>query len=315
MPEPDPSFWKNKIVLVTGSTGFAGGHLSQYLHQLGANVRCFARSDHNAPVKGPRSKVVIGDVQDYQSLLEALKEVDTAFHLAATTLIPETRAKIFGTFSTNSLGTLNFLMAARERKVKKLVYVSTCHVYGKQEKMPIAEDATPHPIDIYSASKLAGESLALSFAEMEGMDISISRAFNHYGPGQRPEFLIPSIILRLLKEQTLEMGNPAPTRDFTYVADTVEALLALGDVPLSTPLDVFNVGTGNTASVEELVTLLEQILGTSIQIEFDTERARLIERPHLQADISKIQRTTTWRPTHSLRDGLKQMCMAEGLLP
>jgi dTDP-glucose 4,6-dehydratase len=142
MSEPDPSFWKNKTVLVTGSTGFAGGHLSRYLHQLGANVRCFARSDHNAPLKGPRSKVVVGDVQDYQSLLEALREVDIAFHLAATTPIPETRAKIFGTFSTNSLGTLNFLMAARERKVKKLVYVSTCHVYGKQERMPITEDAS-----------------------------------------------------------------------------------------------------------------------------------------------------------------------------
>src|SRR3989441_3270471 len=144
MPEPDPSFWKNKTVLVTGSTGFAGGHLSQYLHQLGANVRCFARSDHNAPVKGPRSKVVIGDVQDYQSLLEALKEVDIAFHLAATTLIPETRAKTFNTFSTNALGTLNFLMAARAHDVSKIVYISTCHVYGKQDKLPITEEAVPN---------------------------------------------------------------------------------------------------------------------------------------------------------------------------
>src|SRR5207249_6783907 len=116
---------------------------------------------------------VVGDVQDYQSILDSLKGVDVAFHLAAITLIPETRAKTFDTFTTNALGTLNFLMAAKAQDVPKTVYVSTCHVYGKQERLPIVEDSTPKPIDIYSASKLAGESLALSFAEMHGMDISI----------------------------------------------------------------------------------------------------------------------------------------------
>ncbi len=99
-------------MLVTGSTGFAGGHLSEHLNEMGAKVRCFARTENNLAVKGPHVKVVVGDVQDYQSLTEALKGVDVAFHLAAITVIPETRAKVFNTFSTNSLGTLNFLMAA-----------------------------------------------------------------------------------------------------------------------------------------------------------------------------------------------------------
>ena len=85
--------------------------------------------------------------------------------MAAITLIPETRAKTFNTFNTNALGTLNFLMAAKAQDVSKIVYVSTCHVYGKQEKLPITEESAPKPIDIYSASKLAGEGLALSFAD------------------------------------------------------------------------------------------------------------------------------------------------------
>ena len=119
-------------------------------------------------------------------------------------------------------------MAAKAQNVPKIVYVSTCHVYGKQEKLPITEDTAPKPIDIYSASKLSGESLAFSFAEMHGMDISISRAFNHYGPYQQADFLVPSIILRLMRGEKLAMGNPTPTRDFSYVEDIVRgyALLA-----------------------------------------------------------------------------------------
>src|SRR5438309_8908866 len=196
---PDASFWKGKTVLVTGTTGFAGGHLAELLNGLGAEVRCFVRSPHGMTIHlGPQSKTVVGDVQDYQSLFEALKGVDVAFHLAATTIIPETRAKVFNTFAVNSLGTLNFLMAVRKRQVKTMVYVSTCHVYGKQDHMPINEEQPAHPIDIYSASKLSGERLALSFAEMYELAISISRAFNHFGPRQRPVFLIPSFITRLL---------------------------------------------------------------------------------------------------------------------
>ena len=156
---PSESYWNEKNILVTGSSGFAGRNLTRLLSSLGARVRCFVRSkdDYN---REEGTSVILGDVQDYQSLHEALKDIDVAFHLAAITLIPETRAKTFNTFTTNALGTLNLLMAAKAQNVPKTVYVSTCHVYGKQEKLPIKEDSSPKPIDIYSASKLAGESLA-----------------------------------------------------------------------------------------------------------------------------------------------------------
>src|SRR5881397_1729022 len=127
------------------------------LSSLDAKLGYFVRSKSDLPTDLADSSLVLGDVQDYQSLVEALKGVDVAFHLAAITVIPETRAKVFNTFATNSLGTLNFLMAARERRVKKVVYVSTCHVYGKQDHLPITEEAPARPIDIYSASKLSGE--------------------------------------------------------------------------------------------------------------------------------------------------------------
>src|SRR5260370_3171682 len=108
---PDKSFWKGKTVLVTGSSGFAGRNLSSLLSLLGSNVRCFVISKNDYPENEPGTELVVGDVQDYQSLLGALKGSEVAFHLAPITLIPQTKANIVNTFSTNALGTLNVLLA------------------------------------------------------------------------------------------------------------------------------------------------------------------------------------------------------------
>src|SRR5690242_2424334 len=107
---PAETFWNDKTVLVTGSSGFAGRNLSRLLSQMGSKVRCFVVSKNDFPENEPGTELVVGDVQDYQSQLDAVKGADVAFHLAAITLIPETRAKTFNTFATNALGTLNFLM-------------------------------------------------------------------------------------------------------------------------------------------------------------------------------------------------------------
>src|SRR3989441_5147434 len=301
---PDAAFWGGKTVLVTGTTGFAGGHLAELLNGLGAEVRCFVRSPHGMTVHlGPKSKTVVGDVQDYQSLYEALKGVDVAFHLAATTIIPETRAKVFNTFATNSLGTLNFLMAARERHVPKLVYVSTCHVYGKQNKVPIREDTPPKPIDIYSASKLAGESLALSFAEMYQMNISISRAFNHYGPRQRPDFLIPSVILRLLKHEKLAMGNPTPTRDFSYVDDIVRGYALLAEKGRSS--EIYHFSSGIEQTVKEIVETIMKTSGVRSEVHWNPD-ARRVDISRSLGDHSKATKELGWKPRVDFEDGIKR---------
>jgi len=301
--DPNPSFWKDKTTLVTGATGFAGGHLAEYLQSMHSEVRCFVRSGQNLAANGPGIKTVVGDVQDYQSLVEALKGVDVAFHLAAITVIPETRAKVFNTFSTNSLGTLNFLMAARERHVPKLVYVSTCHVYGKQNKVPIREDTPPKPIDIYSASKLAGESLALSFAEMYQMDISISRAFNHYGPRQRPDFLIPSVILRLLNHETLKMGNPNPTRDFAFVDDIVRGYTLLGE--RGTSSEIYHFCSGVERSVKQIANSIAEIAGVKPDIRWNPE-ARRVDIQRSVGDNTKARKELGWQPRVSFEDGMKK---------
>jgi nucleoside-diphosphate-sugar epimerase len=168
--------------------------------------------------------------------------------------------------------------------------------------MPITEDAPPHPIDIYSASKLAGESLALSFAEMEGMDISISRAFNHYGPGQRPEFLIPSIILRLLGGQLLEMGNPAPTRDFTYVDDIVRGYVLLGERGKSS--EIYHFSSGEERSVRQIVDTIVGLSSTRPIIHWNPD-ARRVDISRSLGDYSKARKTLGWSPRMSFEEGVK----------
>ena len=236
-------------------------------------------------------------------MLDSLKGVDVAFHLAAITLIPETRAKTFNTFATNALGTLNFLMAAKAQDVPKIVYVSTCHVYGKQERLPITEDTAPKPIDIYSASKLSGESLALSFAEMHGMDISISRAFNHYGPYQRPDFLVPSIILRLLRGEKLAMGNPNPTRDFSYVEDIVRGYSLLAEKGRSS--EIYHFSSGEERSVQEIVETIMKISGVKSEVHWNPE-ARRVDIQRSVGDYSKAKKELGWTPRVDFEDGMKR---------
>jgi len=236
-------------------------------------------------------------------MLDALKNVEVAFHLAAITLIPETRAKTFNTFTTNAIGTLNFLMAARAQEVQKLVYVSTCHVYGKQEKLPVTEDTAAKPTDIYSASKLAGESLALSIAEMYGMNISISRAFNHYGPYQRPDFLIPSIILRLLRREKLAMGNPNPSRDFSYVDDIVRGYALLAEKGKSS--EIYHFSSGIEKTVADIVETIMKISGVKSEVHWNPD-ARRVDIPRSLGDHSKATKELGWKPRVDFEDGIKR---------
>jgi nucleoside-diphosphate-sugar epimerase len=301
--DPDPSFWKEKTVLVTGSGGFAGGHLTELLYKLGAKVRCFVREGEKPPLQGSRLTTAVGDVEDYSSLLRAFDSVDIGFHLAAITAISEARADIFKTFNTNALGTLNFLMAGREKKASKLVYASTCQVYGKQDHLPINENHLPHPIDIYSASKLAGESLAISFAETSQVDVSISRAFNHYGPRQRPDFLIPQVIMRLLTGKSLQLRNPASTRDFSYVDDIIRGYCLLAET--GGPGEIYHLCSGDERSVQNTVETILKITGSRSNDYLDSASPTL-DVSRSVGDYSKAKNQLGWTPRISFEDGLRK---------
>lgn len=306
MEEPSLSFWRNKTVLVTGADGFAGSHLCERLIELKANVRALVKPGVIKNIGHLSNKVTIvrGDVLDYQSLLNALKHVDVVFHLAAITLIPETRAVVTKTFEVNTLGTLNVMLASKEMEVKKVVYVSTCHVYGPQENLPITEKHIPKPIDIYSASKLCAEYICTSFAEMYKMDISISRAFNHYGPRQREEFLIPTIIMSLLRERMLNLGNPQPTRDFSYVSDIVEGYILLAERGRAG--EVYQFCSGIERSVREIVEkIIEVGRFEPIEIRWNPQ-ARKVDIPRSYGTYEKAKRELGWKPKVSFEEGISK---------
>ncbi len=302
METPNSSFWKDKNVLVTGADGFAGSHLCEELLGKGCKVRGFVPSTNYRNLTS-LSKVNfhVGDMLDYHSLQEATEQVDVIFHLAAITVIPETRAKITSTLAVNTDGTLNILLAAKENGVKKIVYVSTCHVYGKQNKIPISEENIPVPMDIYSASKLSAEHLCQAFIEMFDLDISISRAFNHYGSRQRKEFLIPTVITKLLKSKTADFGNPNPTRDFNYVSDIVKGYLLLAEYGKQG--EIYNFGSGIERSVKDIVNDIVRIGGFEAEIQFDAE-ARKVDIPRSVGDSSKARKELGWVPEVSFDEGL-----------
>jgi dTDP-glucose 4,6-dehydratase len=289
---------------VTGADGFAGSHLCEALIEQGARVRGLVRTGYLKSLQNIKGvEIINGDMLDYQSLLNATKHTDTLFHLAAITLIPETRAMMTNTFAVNSMGTLNALMTAKENKVKKIVYASTCHVYGKQERFPISEEAIPQPIDIYSACKLTGEHLCTSFIHMFGLNISISRAFNHFGPRQREEFLIPTVITKLLRGNKLSLGNPEPTRDYTYISDIVEGYLLLAEH--GEPGQIFQLCSGIERSVKSIIENIVQIGEFDTEIEWNPG-TRLVDIPRSFGSYSKAKSELGWEPKVDFEEGVKK---------
>jgi nucleoside-diphosphate-sugar epimerase len=243
-----------------------------------------------------------GDVENYPSLLKAFENVDIGFHLAAITAISEARSNVFKTFNTNAIGTLNFLMSGTERKVSKLVYVSTCQVYGKQKRFPLTENDPPHPIDIYSASKLAGEDLAISFAESSKLDVTISRAFNHYGPRQRTDFLIPEVIMKLINNEQVELRNPRSTRDFSYVDDIVRGYALLAEK--GRPGEIYHLCSGIERSVKDVVDTIATVGGFKANISIPAGPST-VEVSRSVGDYSKANNELDWSPRIDFEPGIK----------
>lgn len=296
-------FWKDKKVLVTGADGYTGYHLCKRLVEKGAKVRGLVKTGvlKNLGELTNVVEIVKGDVLDYPSLVRSTRDIEVVFHGAAITLIPETRAMVSGTFNVNAVGTLNVLLASKENCVGKVVYISTCHVYGKQNNFPITEENIPMPIDIYSASKLAGEHICTSFIEMYGLDVSISRAFNHFGPRQREEFLIPTVITKLLRKEKLNLGDPKPTRDFSYVDDIVNGYILLAE--FGKPKEIYQFCSGVEKSVKEIVETIVELAGFRSEVEWNPT-ARRVDISRSYGSYSKANKELGWQPRVSFEEGI-----------
>jgi NAD dependent epimerase/dehydratase len=300
------------VILVTGAGGFIGSHLVERLVGLGERVRALVEYDplgswgwlDESPVRDDL-EVRAGDVRDPDSVRAAVAGVETVFHLAALIAIPYSYEAPQSYVETNVLGTLNVLRAARDGGVGLVVHTSTSEVYGTARHVPIDE---AHPLQAqspYAASKIAADKMAEAFHLSFGLPVATLRPFNTYGPRQSARAVIPTIVTQLLGGDGLALGNVAPTRDFTFVSDTVEAFVRVAETPAAVGRTL-NVGSGKEIAIGELARRIERLVGRECAIERDDERVRppASEVERLCANADAARELLGWEPAVSLEEGL-----------
>lgn len=301
------------LVLVTGAGGFIGSHLTERLVRDGKRVRAFVHYNASGSLRwlerSPVLKdieVVAGDIRDYDSVSNAVKGATTVYHLAALIGIPYSYVSPLAYLRTNIEGTYNILQSCRLSECPNVMITSTSETYGTAQFVPITE---LHPCvgqSPYSATKIAADQLAISFHRSFGLPVKIVRPFNTYGERQSARAIIPTVISQLLSgKKTLTLGNLTPTRDLTYVADTVEGFMAIAQTPACVG-EAVNIGMGKEVSIKDLALLIAKVVGVDIEFATDEQRVRpnASEVERLLCDNSKLKRLTGWEPKHSLAEGL-----------
>lgn len=306
----------SETVLVTGAGGFIGSHLVEALVREGRRVRAFVRYNGRGdagqlrflpPAALENVEVVFGDLRDASAVLDAARGVDVVFHLGALIGIPYSYVHPRETVDTNVTGTLNVLAAARERGVRRVVHTSTSEVYGTARSVPIAED---HPLQgqsPYSASKIGADMLAESFHRSFGVPVVTIRPFNSYGPRQSMRAVIPTIAVQALRGDVVRLGSLTPTRDLTFVTDTVDGFLRAGRAP-GVEGRLMNLARDEETSVGALAEKIVAIVGRPVRIVTEAARRRpeASEVQRLRGSSSLARELLGWAPTVSLDEGLRR---------
>lgn len=305
-------------VAVTGAEGFIGSHLTEELVRRGHRVRAMALYnmwsssgwlETLAPDVRASVDVVFGDVRDLASARELIEGAEVVYHLAAIGSVPYSY-KVPRTFmENNAMGSLNVLEAARACRTPRVVHTSTSETYGTARTVPISES---HPLQAqspYAASKIAGDKIAESYHLSFSMPVATLRPFNTYGPRQSTRAVIPQIITQLGSgARAIKLGALAPTRDFSYVTDTVAAFIALGEAPASAVIgEVFNCGPGDDVAIGDLAAEIASLMGVQADITEDAQRLRPKESEvmRLVCDATKLRERTGWEPRLSRAEGLR----------
>lgn len=308
---------KYSKVLVTGADGFIGSHLTEALIRQGFDVRAFVLYnsfnswgwlDNVSPDVRASLDVFAGDIRDPHGVREAMRGCDAVLHLAALIAIPYSYHSPDTYIDTNVKGTLNVLQAARELNASRVIHTSTSEVYGTARFVPITEE---HPVQgqsPYSASKIGADHLAYSFYASFGVPVVIARPFNTYGPRQSARAVIPTIITQIANGvRRLKLGAVHPTRDFSYVADTVNAFLAVLNSDKGAG-ETVNFGSNHEISILDTVNLIAEVMGVQVEIETDETRLRPTksEVERLWADNSKARHLFGWSPEYGGLEGLRR---------
>ena len=292
--------------LVTGADGFVGRWLSRHLESAGDEVHQL-RGQQEA--SGPGDAV---DLRDRAALSLAVAEArpEAVYHLAAVSFGPEAAGDPDGALAVNAFGTANLLQACRGQPEPPFVLVvSSAEVYAPLADRPILESDPLLPSNVYGATKLAQEAIALAYERAGRLPVAVVRPFNHIGPGQRPQFVVPSFARQLariqlgLQEPEVRVGNLAAIRDFSDVRDVVRAYRLIVAAGLhGRPL---NVASGEGTQLGELLAALIEISGVPASVRVDPERLRSLDVPSVVGNASVLTGLTGWRPQFSLSESLQ----------
>jgi UDP-glucose 4-epimerase len=303
-------------VLVTGADGFIGSHLVERLVAEGAEVRAFCLYNSQGSLGWldtipseirAKLEITLGDIRDELFVREACRGVDVVFHLAALVSIPYSYVAPASFVDTNIRGTLNVLEGVRQAGCGRMIQTSSSEVYGTPDSVPIRED---HPLrgqSPYSATKIAADQLCEAYARSFVTPVILLRPFNTYGPRQSARAVIPTILTQLMAgKTTVSLGSVTPRRDFTYVADTVDAFVRAAQVDVR-PGEVIQLGSGRAYSVLEVFETACGVLGVSAQISVDERRVRpeASEVQVLLSDPTRAMASLGWSAHTSLDDGMR----------
>jgi UDP-glucose 4-epimerase len=298
--------------LVTGGAGFIGSHIVEALLEQGATVRVLdnfstGQRENLTPFLD-HIELFEGDLRYPEAIKWAVDGVTYVFHQAALASVPRSVADPLITHACNVTGTLNLLLACRDAGVRRLVYASSSSVYGDSAELPKRETMLQEPRSPYAVSKLAGEQYCQAFQQVYDFETVCLRYFNVFGPRQDPESpyaaVIPKFITCMLRgEAPIIYGDGLQSRDFTYVADIVQANILVATVPQAAG-QIFNIACGQRYTLIDLVDALNGILDTDIRPSHSDPRPGDVR--HSQADIGAAQTYLNYEPEVGFREGLER---------
>jgi UDP-N-acetylglucosamine/UDP-N-acetyl-alpha-D-glucosaminouronate 4-epimerase len=298
--------------LVTGGAGFIGSHIVKRLVNDGGQVRVVDNlsTGQARRLDALRSAIqfIEGDLAEEAIARRAVEGIDFVLHQAAVPSVQRSVADPVGTNRANVTATLNLLESCRRAGVRRLVYAASSSAYGDTEVLPKHEDMPPHPLSPYALQKFVGERYCRLYHELFGLETVSLRYFNVFGPGQDPHSeysaVIPKFIKGLLAKQPITIyGDGEQSRDFTYIDNVVEANLLALEAPDAAG-KMCNIGCGERITLNRLVTLLEQQLGTKAQVSYTPPNAGDVRNS--LADIERAKVLLRYRPEIMIEEGLRR---------
>jgi UDP-glucose 4-epimerase len=300
--------------LVTGGAGFIGSNITESLLAQGHFVRIFdnfatgKRENISDFLQNPSFELAEGDLRNFQDVQQATKDIDFVLHQGALPSVPRSVADPITTNEVNVNGTLHVLQAARENKVKRVVYAASSSAYGNSPTLPKEESMPPMPLSPYAVSKFGGEAYCRVFHQIYGLETVALRYFNVFGPKQDPTSQYSAVIpkfIRMIKqgESPVIFGDGLQSRDFTYVDNNIRANI-LACTAKNAPGKVYNVACGQRFTLIQLVEAINNIMGTTVQPVFEPDRAGDVK--HSLAAITRAQHDLGFEVSVDFLHGLQK---------